>query len=373
MNIHRWLTALLGAYSEYTWLFHGFLTFLIAAFLYWLQRKVFKRLLVRCQQTSYVWDDAFVQALFLPVSVLIWLFAITLFGGYTLSDFHYDAWSLLMSRIRVGGASLIFIWFIWRFITQMEFRLVRPVANRKPMDANTVFVVGRFARIGLFIVGVLLLMDDLGIPLTGLLAFGGGGAIVMGIAAQQLLANWFGGVMIFLDKPFRLGDWIRSPDRNIEGKVTFIGWRTTQVMSLDNAPLYIPNAVFNQIVIVNPGRMTHRKIDFMIGVRYDDVAIVKDLVKAIEAMLKQHSKVDHSESFSAHLMNFGASSLDINIACFTRVTSSPQWRDVQQDIFFKVIDLVREHKAEFAFPTVTTHIPDKISIRGDFVHDNNKK
>lgn len=366
MYVHNWLTALFGAYSEYVWLFHGMITFVVATMLHWLQRKAFKRVLARCQQTPYVWDDALVQALSLPFTFLIWVFAITLFSEYTLSDFHYSEWSRIMVRVRVASVSLLLLWFIWRFITQIEHRLVKPATNRKPMDANTVFVTGRFARIVLFVIGVLVLLDNLGIPVTGLLAFGGGGAIVMGIAAQQLLANWFGGVMIFLDKPFKLGDWIQSPDRNIEGKVTFIGWRTTKVMSLDNRPLYIPNAVFNQIVIVNPERMTHRKIDFVIGIRYDDAAIIKDLVKAIESMLRQHPNVDHRESVMAHLMNFGASALDINIACFTRVISSPQWRDVQQDIFFKVIDLVREHKAQFAFPTVTTHIPDGISIRGDF-------
>ena len=91
----------------------------------------------------------------------------------------------------------------------------------------------------------------------------------------------------------------------------------------------------------------------------------KDLIKSIDAMLRQHQNIDQREGVMVHLMNFGASSLDINIYCFTRATVNPHWRDVQQDIFFKVIDIVQEHKAQFAYPTVTTHIPEKVFIQGD--------
>ena len=361
MYIHVWLTNLLGAYADYVWVLHGLITFFVASMLHWLQNKGFKHLLARAQKTPYVWDDAFVQALSAPFTVLIWLFAIALFSEYTLSDFGYTQWSLAMMRVRTAGASLILLWFVWRFIAQMEFRLIKPGHSRKPMDASTVFVVGRFARIALFVIGILVLLDNLGIPVTGLLAFGGGGAIVMGIAAQQLLANWFGGLMIFLDKPFALGDWIQSPDRHIEGKVTHIGWRTTAVMSLENRPLYIPNALFNQIVIVNPQRMTHRKINAIIGLRYEDAAVLKNIVAAISDMLRHHPHVSRSEAITVNFVKFSASSLDVNFTCF--VAPVTEWQDFQQEIFFKVIDIVAEQKAEFAFPTVTNHIPQGISIR----------
>ncbi len=365
MYLHSWLITLLGAYSEYAWMVHGIIILLVAFFIYWLQRKLIKRLLSHCKKTDHVWDDTLLQALSLPFTLLILMFAAALFLEYILIDMHQIDWSQEVIRVRIGCSVLLFIWFFWRYISLIEQRLVTPSESRKKVDETTVSVVGRFTRIGLILVGMLILLEALGIPLTGLLAFGGGGAIVMGIAAQQLLANWFGGLMIFLDKPFKLGDWIQSPDRNIEGRVTRIGWRTTKVMALDNRPLYIPNALFNQVVIVNPQRMTHRRIDATIGIRYDDAHLLKELIQAIDAMLRQHSNIDHREGSMVHLVNFGPSSLDINIYCFTRATVNPHWRDVQQDIFFKVLSLIAEHKAQIAFPTVTTHIPDGVSIRGD--------
>ena len=365
MYLHSWLVTLLGAYSEYAWMMHGIIIFLAAFFVYWLQRKLVKLLLVHLKKTNHVWDDTLLQALSLPLALLIWMCAAALFLEYVLLDMNQKNWSQEVIRVRIGISVLIFVWFSWRYISLIEQRLVTPSDSRKKVDETTVSVVGRFMRIGFIVAGMLILLEALGIPLTGLLAFGGGGAIVMGIAAQQLLANWFGGLMIFLDKPFKLGDWIQSPDRNIEGVVTRIGWRTTKVMALDNRPLYIPNALFNQVVIVNPQRMTHRRIDATIGIRYDDGHLLKGLVRAIDQMLRQHPNVDSRQTLMAHFVNFGRSSLDINIYCFTRATVNPHWRDVQQDIFFKILDIIAEHKVQIAFPTVTTHIPDGVSIRGD--------
>ena len=89
-------------------------------------------------------------------------------------------------------------------------------------------------------------------------------------AAKDLLANFFGGLTIYLDRPFAVGDWIRSPDREIEGTVERIGWRLTLIRTFDKRPLYIPNAVFTTIAVENPSRMHNRRIYETIGIRYDD-------------------------------------------------------------------------------------------------------
>lgn len=365
MYLHKCLSMLLGAYAQYTWVFHGAIIFVLASFFYWAQRKIIKHLLVRFEKTAYVWDDSIVSALSLPLSVLIWFLAIAFFGEYALIDFHQNDWSQQVAEVRSISLVLFLVWFVWRYIYQVEQRLMYPAHGNSTVDVTTVSVVGRFARIGLIVIGGLTLLEALGIPLGGVIAFGGGGAIVMGFAAQQLFANWFGGVIIFLDKPFKLGDWIQSPDKNIEGMVTRIGWRTTEVMSLDHRPLYIPNALFNQIVIVNPGRMEHRRLDITIGLRYDDAPVLQAIIKAIETMLTQHGDIDHSENMMVHLVNFGTSSLDINIYCFTRVTQNPHWRNVQQDILFKIIDIVSAHDAEFAYPTTTSHVVKNIPHQGE--------
>ena len=102
--------------------------------------------------------------------------------------------------------------------------------------------------------------------------------IAVGFAAKDLLANFFGGLMVYLDRPFAIGDWIRSPDREIEGTVEEIGWRVTCIRTFDKRPIYVPNSVFTQVTVENPSRMLNRRIYETIGVRYDDAAKVRDII-----------------------------------------------------------------------------------------------
>ena len=114
-------------------------------------------------------------------------------------------------------------------------------------------------------------MQLLGFSIAGILTFGGVGGIAVGFAAQDLLSNFFGWLGIYLDRPFAVGDWIRSPDREIEGTVEEIGWRVTRIRTFDNRPLYVPNSAFTNI---SPSRIQQGcligRIYETIGVRYDD-------------------------------------------------------------------------------------------------------
>ncbi|MCX7125966.1 MAG: mechanosensitive ion channel, partial [Gammaproteobacteria bacterium] len=160
-----------------------------------------------------------------------------------------------------------------------------------------------------------------------------------------------------------VGDWIQSPDRNIEGNVEHIGWRLTRIRTLDKRPLYVPNGIFSTIVIENVTRMSHRQINVMVGVRYDDAKVIEPITKAIEEMLRQHPGVDQTQSVFAHLMQFADSSLNINVYCFTKATDSAKFRPVQQDIFLKIIAIIAKHGAECAFPTTTLYVAN---------YDNNR-
>ena len=100
----------------------------------------------------------------------------------------------------------------------------------------------RIFKIIVIIITALTLMQEFGLSISGLLAFGGVGGLVIGLAAKDLLSNFFGGLMIFLDRPFKVGEFIKSPDRNIEGIVESIGWRLTVVRTFSKNVLYIPFA-----------------------------------------------------------------------------------------------------------------------------------
>ncbi len=196
-------------------------------------------------------------------------------------------------------------------------------------------------------------MQSFGLSLSGLLTFGGVGGLIVGLAAKDLLANFFGGLMIYFDRPFKVGDWIRSPDRQIEGTVERIGWRMTIVRTFDKRPLYVPNSVFSSIVVENPSRMLNRRIYENIGIRYEDSAHVANVVSGIKSMLEKHPDIDTNQTLIVNFNQFGPSTLDIMIYTFTKTVNWIRFHEVKQDVMLKVLDVVHENGADIAFPTQT--------------------
>ena len=170
--------------------------------------------------------------------------------------------------------------------------------------------------------------------------------------------------MIYLDRPFSVGDWVRSPDQEIEGTVEDIGWRLTRIRTFDKRPLYIPNAVFANISVENPSRMTNRRIYETIGIRYDDLAQMSPIVEQVEAMLIAHPDIDTNQTMMVNFNQFAASSLDFFIYVFTKTTNWVTYHKVKQDVLLKVADIIAANQAEVAFPTSTLHVPDGIAVTG---------
>src|SRR5690606_386142 len=217
-------------------------------------------------------------------------------------------------------------------------------------DETSVHAIAQLSRVVLIFIVILMLLQTVGIKMSALLALGGVGGAVIGFAAKDSLANFIGGMMIFWDRPFSVGDWVRSPDRNIEGTVENVGWRLTQIQTFDKRPLYVPNGVFSTISVENPSRMSHRRIKTVVGVRYDDATKIGDIVNAIEEMLKNHNEIDNTQTLIVNLIEFGPSSLNILIYTFTKTTNWIKFQSVQQDVFLKIIDIIAQHGAECAFP-----------------------
>lgn len=153
---------------------------------------------------------------------------------------------------------------------QLINRLTHSQINRGN-DVTSARMIARILKLTIFLIIMLLFGEHFGIGLSGLLAFGGIGGIAIGVAGKDMLSNLFSGVMLYFDRPFSIGDWISSPDRNIEGTVVEIGWRITKINTFENRPLYVPNAAFSTISVVNPGRMTNRRITTTIGLRYEEI------------------------------------------------------------------------------------------------------
>ena len=220
-------------------------------------------------------------------------------------------------------------------------------------DRATISAVARLSRIALWVIAGIMILQSLGVSVSGLLAFGGVGGIAVGFAARDLLANFLGGLSIFLDRPFAVGDWIRSPDREIEGTVEDVGWRVTRIRTFDQRPLYVPNSVFSTVALENPSRMLNRRIYETIGIRYDDAGAMEQVVAEVKEMLLAHDDIDKGKTLMVNFVAFGASSLDFFVYCFTRTTDWATYHGVKQDVLIKILKIIEGHGAEVAFPTRT--------------------
>ena len=199
-------------------------------------------------------------------------------------------------------------------------------------------------------------LQSLGYSISGVLAFGGVGGIAVGFAARDLLANFFGGLMIYMDRPFNVGEWIRSPDKEIEGTVEKIGWRLTTIRTFDKRPLYVPNSLFNNISVENPSRMLNRRIKETIGIRYDDLSKMKKIIDDVKKMLKEHPEIDKNKTLIVNFNEFAPSSLDFFVYTFTKTTDWVHYHEIKQEIMLSIINIIESNGAECAFPTSTLHI-----------------
>jgi MscS family membrane protein len=306
--------------------------------------------------TSSPWDDALVQAAKRPVPIVIWLVGLALAAGIVGKE-HGTAIFDSVPQIRDVGIVVCLAWFLIRLIRNISRNIVEIQTQKgEEVDHTTLDALSKLARLTVIITTILVSLQTFGISVSGILAAGGIGGLAVGFAAKDLLANFFGGLTIYLDRPFSVGDWIRSPDKAIEGTVEYISWRHTRVRAFNKNPIYVPNALFTTIVVENPSRMTHRRIKETIGIRYEDIGTMDAIVSDVKAMLQNHPEIDTTQTLIVNFNSFNASSLDFFIYTFTRTTNWIHYHEVKQDVLLKVAGIIARHGAQIAFPTRTVHI-----------------
>lgn len=352
------------------WVIKAFAVILGALLLELVFRVFIHRLARLAEKSGHMWDDAVVHAGMRPVSLLIWwqgvVIAARIMAPRT-EMIAFDAESLDM--VQQLGLVVAATWFFYRLTSGFEQAFVDERRKRdEHVDLTTTTVLGRIVRVAFVITGILTGLSILNIPISGLLAAGGVGGIAVGLAARDLLANFFGGFTVFMDRPFSVGDWVRSPDREIEGTVEHIDWRVTRIRKFDKRPMYVPNATFTTVTLENPSRMTHRRIAEHIGVRYDDFSVLRKVVEDIREYIMNHEALDTTQTTMVHFDRFGASSLDILLYCFTRTVVWTEYHQVREDVLLNIGEIIESHGAEVAFPTRTLKIDMSEQI-ADEVHD----
>lgn len=374
-KLNRWIENYSLLSQEWRVAIVVFALVLITALVAFIVSRVIARLEKKFSTTNNLWDDALLHALRRPAIGFVWLQGV--YWAADLAHRHSEAeiFNANETMLRLG-LIWVLVWFLWGFVKQAESILASPAKMRRPMDYTTVTAISKLARAVVVITATLIIMQSLGYSISGVLAFGGIGGIAIGFAAKDLLANFFGGLMVYMDRPFKVGDWIRSPDQEIEGTVEHIGWRLTTIRTFDKRPLYVPNSIFTQISVENPSRMTNRRIYETIGIRYLDVGQISSIVYDIRAMLEEHEEIDSEQTLIVNFLKFNESSLDIMLYTFTKTVEWVKYHAIKQDVLLQISEIINGYDAQVAFPTRTLHVADAVRldpVRQDESRDEGRK
>lgn len=311
-----------------------------------------KSLQTQLHKQRRFWSENFVKALYLPISYYAWLFAI-------IHVINLVAHKILQvqigSDLNIGikmGAVLAAAWFLLRWknnniITLRELSKTKEIV----LEQGKIDVLNKLGTVLIFFLLVLTLLEVTGRSITTLIAFGGVGGLALAIASQEVVGNFFGGLMIYITHPFAVGDKINLQEKSIEGRVEDIGWYMTRVRNKEKQPVYIPNSIFTKAIVITPSRMTHHRFQETFGVRYADMPRLKKIISDIEEMLKHHPAVDKEQKIKVYFEAFAPHSLDVMVSAFVPTTDDhDDFNPIRQDLLMKTYDILAENKAELAIP-----------------------
>jgi MscS family membrane protein len=332
---------------------------LITLFLFFIKNKLINVIFALSQKTNTIYDELILFSIKTPSTYLI------IFGYIFVIIDYFNKNEVLNLSFSLSSAvfSLIVIIISWSLFRGLNYYLqLKPFTKNLSSEdditliTETYEIVIRILKILVVVITALIIMQEIGLSISGLLAFGGVGGLIVGLAAKDLLSNFFGGMMIFFDRPFRVGEFIKSPDRNIEGIVEKIGWRLTVVRTFSKNVLYIPNTAFSSIIVENATRMSNRRINETIGIRYDDLNKMTDIIQDVNNVLESNPDIDQTQRAKVYFKSFSASSCDFFIYAFTKTKDWEEFLRIKQDVLLKVAEIIEQHNAEIAYPTTTVFI-----------------
>ena len=241
-------------------------------------------------------------------------------------------------------------WGLLRAANQLP-ALIEGIGAHLPLAtgrALAVFVM-RIVQALVLLVAAAMVLAELGYNINGVLAGLGLGGLSFALAGQDMVSNFFGGLVLVTERPFEIGDWVSTPD--VEGTVEDISLRSTKVRTLENALVIVPNSKFTTTPITNWTRMNMRLARFTLGLEYrTPPAAVEGTVQAVAAMLKGHEGV-HADTVQVRMLDFGASSLDVTVQFYTKTTDISEYRAVREDINLRILGILAAQGVSLAFPS----------------------
>ncbi|ATX82742.1 MscS family membrane protein [Mariprofundus ferrinatatus] len=306
-------------------------------------------------KTTTKLDDVLLNAAERPVSLLVLVIGI-LVAVHLLSP-PAEIFPLVELANNVGRVVSIVIgsWFVWRLVDGLSaYFTERAKETASSLDDQLVPFIGKTMKIFLVLTAVLMVAQNMGYSISGLLASLGIGGIAVAMAAKDTIANVFGSIMILVDRPFTVGDWIKASE--FEGVVEEVGFRSTKIRTFEKTLVNVPNSSLANMVIDNIDARHVRRIKMRIGLTYSTTPKQMDqAIKGIETILKNHPGVDQ-EYMLVKFDEFADSSLSIFLYYFSASKVWEEYLQVRQEVNMQIMELLESMELEFAFPSRTVYL-----------------
>ncbi len=335
------------------------LAFVVLSF-FLIARKAFtiyfiKTLRLLTKKTKTDIDDKFLKALKEPLKFLF------VIGGFYFFLFFLEVKNAVAYHILKGFLIFDVFWAIYNIINEFEESVYKLLGRFGKASRELAGFVIKIIKILVISIGIIALLQDWGINVTGFIASLGLGGLAFALAAKDTAANIFGGIAILTDNIFKIGEWVKIG--NVEGIVEDIGMRTTKIRAFDKRLIIVPNATIANSSVENFSRRDKRRIMMRIGLVYDTpVDKVKKIVEDIRNMLLNHPEIAKDESLLIYFDQFEDSALSIFCYFFTNTAVWKDYLRIREDINLKIKEIVEQNGSSFAFPSNSVYFETPLQI-----------
>ena len=318
-----------------------------------MSKVVIKRLKNIAKRTTNKLDDSFVAAMegparFLPIVIGFFI------ASYYMS-FSEDSRAIVDTINRTLITILIF-WVMHQVIEPISYILS---GLNKILTKELIGWITKSLKILIFILGLAAVLELWGIKIGPIIAGLGLFGIAVALGAQDLFKNLISGILVLVEKSFKIGDWILV-ENIIEGIVEKIGFRSTIIRKFDKSIAIIPNFQFAENAVINISQTTNWKISWVINLQYNTtVEQLKTIRNEIEDYIKKNEDYKQELGYAIRVDKFANSSIDMYIRCFTKTDDWNEWLVVKERLVISIKQIVEKNKASFAFPSQSIYVEKK--------------
>ena len=349
-SIKEWLAAS-SEHPLWQWIFCAAVLVVFLLLSRWYKKKsvAFLTKIIKKMKGTY-WEDL-LRVLTKQISILIWAAGLCIaLWNMPLSDGIMSPLQTLLKKLMQLLGLCLLGWACCCAVDTLpvfEFKFLGTAEAVRRLLKKAVKVL-----IVIFV--ALAVLEAFGLPVTSLITGLGIGGLVISLAAQDTASNLIAGLVILIEHPFAIGDWIVTSEA--EGIVEDITFRSTKIRTLENTLAIVPNSVISAQMVTNGSERKKRMAEFTVGVCYDTPREkIEKVCAAFREMLKNDEEIE-DEPVVVRLSGFGASSIDILVRYYTKTTDPIEFLEVSEKINLEIITIMEENKVEFAFPSTTVYM-----------------